>query len=89
MGGLFAACFVLSFPGAFAHATDGGRAALVLLALAVITAQAGYADRLSLAKYIAAPLASACTVLEARASSEGTLALALGLVASVAAVAGT
>ena len=89
MGLLFTAAFVLAFPSAFAYASDAGRVGLVVLALAVISAQTGRADRFSLAKYIAAPVASACCVLEARAASEGTLSLAVGLLSSIAAVAGT
>lgn len=87
MGLLFTSAFVLCFPSAFAYATPGGRVALIVLALAVIVAQAGLGDRLSLAKYISAPTSAACCVLEARAASEATLSLAVGLLSSIAAVA--
>lgn len=87
MGLVFAAAFVLAFPSAFAHATDGGRVALVVLAFAVITAEAGYGDRFVLAKYLSAPTATACTVLEARVHSDGALPLAVALLSSIAATA--
>lgn len=89
MGLLLTAAFVLSYPSAFAYATEAGRVGLVVLALAVIAAQTGRADRLSVAKYIAAPVASACAVLEARAASEAMLSLAVALLSSIAAIAST
>lgn len=89
MGLVFAAAFVLSFPAAFAYASLAGRVLLVVLALAVITAEAGYSNRSVLAKYVCAPAATACTVLEARAGAEGTLPLAIALLTSIAATAST
>lgn len=89
MGLVFAAGFVLSFPAAFAYAEIGGRVLLVLLALAVITAEAGYTNRFALAKYVCAPAATACSVLEARAGADGTLPLAIALLTSIAATAST
>jgi hypothetical protein len=87
MGLVFAAAFVLSFPAAFAHASVGGKALLVVLALAVITGEVGVSDRFLLAKYVAAPVATACTVLEARGEADGTLPLAIALLTSIGATA--
>ena len=87
MGLVFAAAFVLTFPAAFAHASVGGQALLVILALAVITGEAGYGDRFLLAKYVVAPAATACTVLEARGEAEATLPLAMVLLTSIGATA--
>lgn len=87
MGLIFAAAFVLAFPAAFAYASDLGCVLLVVLALTVITAEAGYGDRFALAKYVAAPISTACSVVEARPESDATLALAITLLTSIAATA--
>ena len=87
MGLLFAAAFVLAFPAAFAYATDLGGVLLVTLALTVITAEAGYGDRFALAKYLAAPISTACSVVEARQESTASLALSIALLTAIAATA--
>lgn len=88
MGVVLAAAFVLSFPAAFAYAASlGSQALLVVLALTVITAEAGYGDRFALAKYVSAPTATACSVLEAQGGVEGTLPLAVALLTSIGATA--
>ena len=87
MGLLFSAAFLLALPVSLAYASAAGFALLVVLALAVITSAAGFSDRLALARYVAAPVAVACSVCEAGGESEGTLALAVTLLTSVAAIA--